>query len=128
MTYNQKLAWTYLLVGIVAVVVEIILRLFLPSGMAVTGIVGVGLIIAFFLYKRMKVIRIYADYFILQIGPMASPKVVKFREIEHTGIDQKYVWVQSVTEKNPLKISWSLFNENQRDEMKLFFQTIGTSS
>jgi hypothetical protein len=126
--YNQKLAWAYLLVGIGAVLAEIVLRLFLPSGMAIAGIVGVGLIIAFFFYRRLKVLRLYPDYFILQLGPMASPKVVSFRDIEHTGLNEKYVQVRSGAEKNPLKISWSLFNKDQLDEIKPFFETIGLRS
>jgi hypothetical protein len=126
--YNQKLAWAYLLVGIGAVLVEIMLQLFLPTGMALAGIVGVGLIIAFFFYRKMKVIRLYPDYFILQIGPMAAPKVVKFRDVEHTGLNKKQVLLRAKTERNPLKISWSLFNKDQLDEIQRLFETIGTRS
>ncbi len=124
--YNQTLAWTYLGLGLMSIVVEFAIQFFVASIPTLAGAAGGMLIIIFFLHRKLKVIQVFPDYFILQYGALASPQIIRHIDIEQIEANKKQVLVRTTIRKKPVKIPLSLFNTGDRDEVRLFLETAQT--
>lgn len=115
--YNQKYAKLYLLLGITSILFEFAQRFFLGRSVGLTGAIGGIMIIMYFLFKKMPVLQVFREHFILKIAPMSSIKIVNFSDIQRSESSRKQALLWLNSEPKPVKIPWQVFNDKERDEV-----------
>lgn len=124
--YNQTIVWAYLTLGIMSIVIEFSIKFFVSSAPSMVGAAGGMLIILFFLHRKIKVVQVFPDHFIFQNAALTSPQVIRYADIEQVKSNKKQVLLRTKIRKKPVKIPLSLFNANDRDEVRLFLETAQT--
>lgn len=122
--YNQRNVWGFLILGIISIIVEIGQRFIFSASVGIAGVMGAALIIAFFYFRRLHVLRISEPYFVLQTDPMTSVKVVFNRDITRIRTGKKLAQIWTAGQEKPLAIRWDLFGTADRDGVRTFLQSI----
>jgi hypothetical protein len=122
--YNRWAANFMLCVGIPLFVLIVLVLLATDAGggggSAAPGI----MIVAGFLFRSLKILTIYPDHFVLKLAPLAAKRLINNRDVEKVEVDKKYITVYLKAEKKPIKIATILFNQKERAEVTVFFQSL----